>query len=139
MNKSAYYLAILILSCTGSLHAQTVELFELQKKCAVEAKKYYLENKSDITPPRSGNTVLYEYHYNKKRGLCLLRVYGSNGNFPYFTFDSVLSVLENKSIASYHEGINDKNESKVMICNYDGKKCSSSTEFEKIIGNLMFE
>lgn len=138
MNKYSYYLAFLTLGCVGSLCSQTLEFFDLQKKCAAEAKKYYLENKTDLIPPRSGTTVLYEYHYNKKRELCLLRVHGSNGNYPYFTFDSVLSVLENKSIASYHEGINDKNDSKIL-CNYDGKKCSNAIDFKKIVDILMME
>jgi hypothetical protein len=98
-NKSQIAVVFIFTACAS--YAQNLELFELKKRCSVEADAYWQKRKNEIMSPATFAVNTVTNHYNKKSGLCLLRYDYLLINDKDFKSISVYDVLENKNISSF--------------------------------------
>lgn len=120
-----------------SVFSQTVEIFELQKRCMLKGKNYFQERKKEITTNNGNEVVKLEHHYNQKRSICLLRVKRNSINTPYFIGDSIYSVLENKNLMLLFINSNEKNN--VFTCVINDSYCLNEQEFKLEAEKIMSE
>jgi len=131
-----FVIAIMLSINYSSVFAQTIELFELQKKCALEAKKYFIENKKTITSPTTREIITTEYHFNRKKSICLLRVKRTPNSGPFFVGDSIYNVLENKLLTLLYIYPDEKN--RIFTCIIKSEKtCTNEIEYMQEAEQLM--
>ena len=126
-----------------SIHsgAQNIEIFELQKRCSVEADKYLQRRKDEILSPSKDAVHTITNHYNKKNGWCLMRSQYIVIGLKDFKGISIYNVLENKSVSGFQSLTNDITKKYwVSYCKLsDGNQCSSEEEYERDAQKLMNE
>jgi len=130
-------LLIFVLMITSAM-SQTIEIFELQKRCMIEGKKYFQERKKEITTINGVEDVKLEHHFNKKKSICLLRVKRNSINSTNFIGDSIYSVLENKTLMLLYVNYDEKN--KVFTCvKNENSSCFNEQEYKLEAEKLMSE
>jgi len=123
------------------------ENFELQGKCAKDARVWFNMNAS-----RDKDTILLDFtnHYNVKRNRCFIMIEhhfnshlaGDRGD-SWSNMLSLFDVYENAKYAEFSENhytyfkptISTSNE--VISCEVQGTKCSTEDEFYKLTGSYM--
>jgi hypothetical protein len=133
---------LILIPCLSLLYfnslAQNLELFEIQKRCSLEAD-LYLQKRKDILSPSADAIHTITNHYNKKNGWCLLRVQYIINRLDFSKGISLINVLENKSV-SWFVSLTDTNTKKytTYACKLSNeKKCFSEEEFESDAQKLM--
>ena len=137
--KKMFKLLILLLLIYGRYSfAQTLEMFELQQKCMIEAKQYFNEHRRELTSQSSSEIITTEFHFNKKSSICLLRVKRIPSKPPIFLGDSIHNVLENKLLFTFFRQSDGKNN--VFTCIRNASvNCTTESEYmieaEKIMSD----
>ena len=141
MQTNKLWLAVVFIFSACASKAQNLELFELKKRCSVEADSYWQKRKNEIISPSSSAINFVTNHYNKKSGLCLLRYDYMIINDKDFKSITVYDVLENKMVSNFLSLTNNITKNYwVRSCKLsDGGKCNSEDEFERDAQRLMSE
>jgi len=120
----------------------------LQKQCAEEAKKFFLENGNKLgvwSDQKDTYMGSFECHYNKKLDKCFIlaqtTTYSKNKkeDDPVWYFLDLFDVFEGKRygifIREQHKNFNWP----VRQCEVNGKICSNEEEFRNLIRPYMEE
>jgi len=133
-----YALAFAFAYVLTNANAQTLEIFELQKKCMAEGKKYFQERKNEITAATADEFVDVEYHFNKKRSICLLRVKRISKKYPLFKGDAIYNVLENKNLFLYFNNYSETEKTFTCLKN-ETERCITEDEYVQSAQKIMSE
>ena len=135
------YILLLLIGIGISCWAQNLEIFELQKRCSIEANNYVRVKKDFILSPSDKAIENISNHYNKKNGWCLLKIEHTEIGMKDFKSITIWNVLENKTIASFlsHTHSQTKQYTVGTCRTINNKQCLSEYEFEKETESLMTE
>jgi len=132
---------IYLISFFSNCYAQNLEIFELRKRCSLEADRYIQFHGHEILSPSKDVIHTITNHYNKNNGRCLLRIQYTTIGAKDDKVISVYDVIENRKVSTFISGIHDKFKKYwVFLCTLsDGSKCISEQEFEHDAQKLMSE
>ena len=135
------FISILLIGIVVNCSAQNLEIFELQKRCSIEANNYVRLKKDFILSPSDKAIENITNHYNKKNGWCLLKIEHTQIGMKDFKSIGIWNVLENKKISSFfsHTHAQTKQYTVGTCSTLKNKQCSSESEFEKDTESLMTE
>ena len=138
--KTLIFIVLISLSSASS-HSQTLELFELQKRCSVESSKFLEQNKVELLSPSKDALNTFSNHFNKKNGWCLFSINTIIPTRKYVKFIDIYNVLENKSVVSFMSGTHAKTgEYMIFMCKLsNGNKCNTELEVQEEAIKLMSE
>ena len=132
------WLLLLLLCDSKYTFGQTLEIFELEKKCMIEAKQYFNEHRKELTAQAANEIITTEFHFNKKSSICLLRVKRTPSKSPIFLGDSIHNVLENKLLFMFFKQSDGKNSVFTCIRN-SSISCTSESEYMLEANRIMSE
>lgn len=136
----------------AKLEKQTSELqsgrdrvadYDLQAKCAKDAKAWFNENWSG-----DKNTLLLDFmnHYNKKENKCFVSVeyhynskFAAPGDYSWTNDMTLWNLYENTKYGSFAETHytylkpNSNNRNEVIMCEVFGEKCKTLQEFNTLV------
>ena len=137
MRNMIIVVALIFLTASNSGLAYTDmsarDAYEMQQKCAKDAKAYFVENEgsSGISEDTKGTyNKWYENHYNKDLNRCFIlveykKIGGKGGSTAKWAVYNLIDVNENRTYASLMTGDSDE----AITCIFNDSRCVTSTEW----------